>query len=163
MTSTATPTAEVSVAEQGPSPLDYSTSSSIQPDRIALVDPDAGEAPRGDFGFATLHRVTHTSPTTGRRLKKPRRIVDAGAEAGTVAFADYSFPAPRWLYIHYFKTRSDRRGQGLGHRVITELLGAHPEIEIVDFGKVMNEAADAVRRRIAAEHPGLTVRYKRWF
>jgi hypothetical protein len=165
--------------EQGPSPLDYTESSAIHPQRAALVNPNIGEPEKGDLYFKELRSKTMIGPS-GRRLKKPREKITPGAAPGTVAFADYSEDvSPGWtmktetgeeqrppthrIYVHYMKTRGDVQGQGHASRLLDEMVKSHPETNYVDFGKIMNETMDRVYEKFAQRHPQLRTNRKKFY
>jgi RimJ/RimL family protein N-acetyltransferase len=138
--------------EQGPSPLDYSESSYLHPNRFALVDPEAGEPHSGDVYFAEQRRQTYRGPT-GRKLKNPREKVTPGAAPGTVAFADVTRPSEQELYINYMKVRPDRQGQGLGHEIVRQLIERHNDVSHINFGKMMHENVGHIMERVEEEYP----------
>lgn len=148
------------VEHQGPSPLDYSSSSWVQPERLAVVNPDAGEHPKGDFGFSELRSVERYGKS-GKALKKPREKITPGAAPGTTAFVDYS-RNQHSLDIHYMKTRKDQQGQGLATHLASSLVRQHPDVS-VNWGKVMNEGMDRVRQRVEAQFPDRKFHHKRYF
>jgi hypothetical protein len=129
-------TAGLQVVDQGGSPLVYNRAGGVQ--RLALVDPDAGDPKRFDRYFAPQFR-THTRGRKLRRLKKPV-LEDPGASEGTVAFLDYH----RWggdaWYLDYIKTRQDHRGAGHARRLIAEFYKKHRRAELIHWGKVMQPA-----------------------
>jgi len=142
---------------QGPSPLDYRESSALHPDRLAIVNSAAGEHPKGDAYFAETSRKVFRNPDTGRRLKNPRTIVTPGAEPGTVAFVDYTRPTPDSVYVNYMKTRSDRRGEGLGTALAENLIARHPDAKIIHFGKMMHPAMGHIKEEMARRYPDRTI------
>lgn len=148
--------------DQGPSSLDYSSVTALVPNRLGFVEQGAGAPPEGDFGFAVCRR-TSTRSAFGERLEQPREILEPGAWPEAVCFVDYSILMPGWIFVHYLKTRSDRQGRGLATAAIMALVEANPDIEVLDFGKLMSEAANAVRLHVQDALPSLYVRYKLWF
>lgn len=149
------------IEEQGNSPLDYRASTYRSPRRIAMVDPSAGEHPKGETYFAETSRTTRTSPDTGRRLKNPRKVITPGAPPGTVAFVDYSKSNnPGQLFIHYASTRSDQEGRGHATAIINELIQRHKDAGYIDFGRIVSPGMDSVRQKIETANPSRTYHYK---
>jgi 8-oxo-dGTP diphosphatase len=148
---------------QGESPLDYTDSTWLKPQRMAITDSEAGEHPKGDTYFAETHRQVMRNPDTGRALKKPRTITTPGAAPGTVAFADYTRPHPDVLYINYMKTRKDHGGQGLARDLVDHLISQHPDARHVDFGKMMHPAVGAIKDEMARRYPDRHIRGKVYY
>ena len=146
---------------QNQSPLDYRESTYRSPQRLAIVDPSAGEHPKGETYFAETSRTTRTNPDTGRRLKNPRKVITPGAPPGTVAFVDYSKSNnPSQLFIHYARTRSDQEGRGHATAIINELIQRHEDARHINFGKIISPEMDSVREKIETANPNHIYQYK---
>lgn len=128
--------------------------------RAALVDPDAPPPKPYESYFAQTTQTMHTSPTTGRPFKKPRKTILPGADPGTIAFVDYhptSMAPMTSLYIDYVLVRGDMRHQGVGYRMIKAFYEAFVARDVtdIDWGRVMNAQAWRLLERMRVEYPGI--------
>ena len=141
----------------GDSPLEYPASNDVR--RFALFSRDLVDVPfeANDTYFSETRTTRRTGPT-GRPLKKPRVHVTPGAPPGTVAFLDWHPIDSDAIYIDYMKVRRDRRGEGLGRRLVADFYASVVEpghARYVDWGKVMSEAAWKVYEEARRRYPNV--------
>jgi len=138
----------------------YASANTVR--RVALVDPSAPAATNEMFFTDKTRTVRYVK---GRPLKKPRIHVLPGALPGTVAFIDFHTYGPDALFIDYTAVRPDLRGQKLGQRLARAFYedAKRQGITFIEWGKVLNDHAWAIMKKMEAEFPSIRSHGKVWF
>ena len=134
------------VEDAGGSPLVYFGWKHHGKQRLVVIDEDEPDAAPGTEMYKRKEVWRTWSQRTGKRLKKP--VLDEvieGAPPHTMAFLDWHYTGsrdpegPTDLYIDYLHVRGDMRGKGHARRLIQALIDRHPNLRILDFGKMMRK------------------------
>ena len=121
------------------SPLEYTAARHVQ--RLQLVEPNAPEPARA---------YTYFQPVV--KIAKNRKTRLPGADPHVVAFADFSTDPDGSLFLHFFTTREDLHGQGLGRKLISELYERFAEAPEINWGHVVSAGSEKLwkeRRQIS--------------
>jgi hypothetical protein len=123
------------------SPLEYRKWYNVE--RLSVVDPNAGPAPKGDTYFAPTERKNWYGKT-GRRLKRPKIEKTPGASENVVGFIDYNINRQNnGIEFAYTKIRKDFRGVyaiNILSLLIDELYKRYADAPYIYWGKIMHPA-----------------------
>ena len=137
-----------------PSPLDNTANHGQSVQRLSLhvqgvPPPDAWE---GYFAGRTTQRIVRNAP---RFVPETRVTTTPGCAADLlygecVGFLDYHILPNTGgaVYIDFYTTRGDQRGHGYGTQLIEALYARFPNAPWIDWGRVMDDRAEATFRRL---------------
>jgi len=137
------------------SPLIYDRSGDVH--RFALFAPELIDMPFDprDTYFAQTERI-HRYGKNKRLLKVPRIEIIPGARPGTLAWIDWHFVTPDYIYIDFMKVRTDWRRTGAGRQLIEAFYAyvVRPNnIETVHWGKVVSPYAWKIYQHMQRLYP----------
>lgn len=140
-----------------PSPLVYSRSGDVR--RFALWSPDLVDVPfePKDTYFAITERIQRYGANK-RLLKTPRVEITPGARPGTLAWVDWHWEAPQYIYIDFMKVRNDWRQHGAGRQLVEAFYQhiARPQGAVyVHWGRVMSPYAWRIKQHMERIHPDI--------
>jgi len=158
-------TEAIEFRDAGPSPLTYYRGDNIQ--RLVLCDTTVTEPPgKYDKYFAHIERWRKVSKgRKPRRLKRPvlDEIIPGVDDNCIVAFLDWSQIGPTTYYIHYVKSRQDKRGKGYARRIIEEFYRRHPDATHIDWGKMMQPSIGHLFQKMQQLFPDVVSTGHRFF
>jgi GNAT superfamily N-acetyltransferase len=139
------------------SPLVYDRSDDVH--RFALFSRELVDVPfePRDTYFTVTERV-HRYGKNNRRLKTPKIEIIPGARPGTLAWVDWHWVGPRYIYIDFMKVRNDWRGRGAGRQLVEAFYAnvvAANAVENIHWGRVMSEYAWKIFNHMRRLYPNV--------